>query len=63
MTCDDVARPDPDLGLVVALADGPGQRVAEAGLEARLERAVHALDVLRDGRADRRAPASGRGGP
>ena len=29
-----VARPDPDLGLVVALADGPGQLVAEAGLQA-----------------------------
>ena len=39
---DDVARADPDLGLVVALADRPGQDVAEARLEAGLELAVHA---------------------
>ena len=36
-----VARPDADLGLVVALADGPGQLLAEAALQAGLERAVH----------------------
>ena len=42
MTWIDVAGADADLGLVVALPDRTGQRVAEAGLEARLERAVHA---------------------
>ena len=38
----DVARADPDLRLVVTLPDGAGQLVAEAGLQARLELAVHA---------------------
>ena len=33
---------DADLGLVVALADGPGQLVAEAGLQAGLEASIHA---------------------
>ena len=42
MTDDDVAGRDPDLGLVVALADRAGQLRAEAGLEARLEMAIHA---------------------
>ena len=38
----DVARPDPDLRLVVALPDRAGQLLAEASLQARLELAVHA---------------------
>ena len=38
---DHVARGDPDLGLVVALADRPGQALAEAGLQALPETAVH----------------------
>ncbi len=33
---------DPDLGLVVALPDRAGELRAEAGLEARLEMAIHA---------------------
>ncbi len=37
----DVARPDPDLGLVVALADGAGQALAEARLEAPPEDGIH----------------------
>ena len=39
---DDVAGPDAHLGLVVALADRPGQLLAEAGLEAGLEPSIHA---------------------
>jgi hypothetical protein len=39
---DDIARRDPDLGLVVALADRPGELVCEASFETRLERSVHA---------------------
>jgi hypothetical protein len=38
----DVAGPDPDLGLVVTLSDRAGQLLAEAGIQARLELAVHA---------------------
>jgi hypothetical protein len=38
----DIARPDADLGLVVALADGPQEPVVEAGFEAGLELSVHA---------------------
>ncbi len=37
----DVARPDPDLRLVVALADGAGQALAEARLEASPEDRIH----------------------
>ena len=46
---------DPDLGLVVALADRSGQLLAEAGLEARLEASVHASDAPpgRSGRSAR----------
>ena len=36
-----VARGDPDLGLVMALADGARQLLAEAGLEAPAQGAVH----------------------
>ena len=39
---DDVAGTDPDLRLVMALADRSGQDVAEARLETGLELAVHA---------------------
>jgi len=39
---DDVTGRDAHLGLVVALSDGPGQLRGEAGLEARLEMAIHA---------------------
>ena len=60
---DDVARADPDLGLVVAL---PGRAVQDA-LESRLQPArkgsIHRLRP-RPGRSGRsRAPASGRGDP
>ncbi len=36
-----VARRDPDLGLVVALPDGSEQPLSEAGLEAALEGSIH----------------------
>ena len=39
---DDVTGRDPHLGLVVALPDRAGQLRGEAGLEARLEMAIHA---------------------
>ena len=39
---DDVTGRDPDLGLVMALPDRAGQLRGEAGLEARLEMAIHA---------------------
>jgi len=39
---DDVARPDADLRLVVTLADWSRQLLTEPGLEARLQRSVHA---------------------
>ena len=39
---DHVTGRDPHLGLVVALPDRTGQLRGEAGLEARLEMAIHA---------------------
>ena len=58
----DVARADADLGLVVALADGARQLLAEAPLEAGLERSVHVRPALGpSGRSV--APASGHGDP
>ena len=60
----DVARPDPDLGLVVALVDGPGQAVAEARLEPSLEGGVHQTSVgtvgpiARSGQCPRRSLTS-----
>ena len=41
MTSTRSAGLDPDLGLVVALADGPGEPVAERGLEPLAQLAIH----------------------
>ena len=37
----DVAGPDPDLGLVMALPDRAGQAILEARFESRLEASIH----------------------
>ena len=60
---DDVAGADPDLGLVVALADRPVRRSPKRASSRRLEGSIHRSDLLRDGRARSPGPANGRGGP
>jgi len=54
---------DPDLGLVVTLAHGPGEDIAEPLLEAVTDRSIHVLRRSRARSGPRRAPASGRAGP
>ena len=60
----DVARPDPDLGLVVALVDGRRQPVAEPRLEPSLQGGVHQTSagtvgpMARSGQCPRRSLTS-----
>ena len=58
-----VLRLDPDLGLVVALPDRPGQGVAEARREAGLDGSIHRLRLPPARLGPPRAPASGRADP
>ena len=58
----DVTGPDPDLGLVVALPDGPGQLVGEPPLQAGLEGTIH-VTPARGPWGRSHAPANGRGDP
>ena len=54
---------DPDLGLVVTLAHGPGEDDPEPLLEAVTDRSIHVLRRSRARWDPRHAPASGRAGP